>query len=133
MVVYPLPFCRLDKVGRICWVVLEGNDWLLELANGQCSKLTIKLQAVRNMLRDGFNVEVKCGCSLGDPCAVEDDVIKALCGCCKCCFLGSEGSAAETWGSTLTFISALAGRGVAIGFLTNVYYPYLQPRPLGRK
>jgi hypothetical protein len=99
VVIFPLPFCHLDEVGRICRVVQEGNDWLLELANGQRSERTVKLQAVRNLLRDGFDIEIKHGCGLGGPCVVEDDVLKALSRCREGCFLGSEGSAVETWGS----------------------------------
>ncbi len=34
--VLSLPFCCLDKNGRILWVIPESNSWLLELTNGQC-------------------------------------------------------------------------------------------------
>ncbi len=99
MVIFPLPFHFLDKIGCICWVVREGNDWLLELADGQRSERTVKLQAVRNMLGDGFDIEIKCGRGLGGPCVVEDDVLEALRRCHERCFLGGEGLAVETWSS----------------------------------
>jgi hypothetical protein len=67
MVIFPLPFCHLSEVGRICWVVREGNDWLLQLTNGKCSEWTVELQAVCDVLGDGFDVEVKRGSSLGGP------------------------------------------------------------------
>jgi hypothetical protein len=100
VVVFPLLFCGLDEVGQICRVIWEGNDWLLELANGQHSKQTIKLQAVCDVFGDGFDVEVKRGRGLGGPCVVKDDVLKALRRCRERCFLGSEGLVVvETQGS----------------------------------
>jgi hypothetical protein len=56
-------------------------------------KRTNKLQAVCNMLRDGFDIEIKCGCGFGGPCVVEDDVLEALRRCHECCFLGGKGAA----------------------------------------
>ncbi len=71
MVMFPLPFCHLDKVGQIFQVSREGNDWLLELGNGQRSEQTIKLQAARDVLVDDFDVEIKRGCGHGIPHVVE--------------------------------------------------------------
>jgi hypothetical protein len=61
MVVLPLPFCCLNKVGQILWVIWESNTWLLELTNCQCSKQAIVLQTVHNVLRDGFDIEIEGG------------------------------------------------------------------------
>ncbi len=99
MVIFPLPFCHLDKVGRICRVVREGNDWLLELGNGQSSEQTVKLQAAPNVLVDDFDVEIKRGRGHGIPSVVQYDVLEALRRCREHCFLGGEGLVVKTRGS----------------------------------
>ncbi len=83
MVLLPLPFCHLNKVGRILRVIQESDGWLPELTNRQCCKWAIKLQMVCNMLRDGFEVEIGGGCHFGSPRVVKNYVFEALCGCSK--------------------------------------------------
>jgi hypothetical protein len=68
VVVLPLPFCHLDKVGRILWVIWERDGWLFELTNCQCCKRAVKLlQMVCGVLRDGFEVKNEGGCRLEVP------------------------------------------------------------------
>jgi hypothetical protein len=83
MVVLPLPFCHLGKVGLILRVIWESDSWLLELVNCQRCKRAIILQTVCNVLRDGFEIEIEGGCCLDSPRVVKDNVFKALCGCRK--------------------------------------------------
>ncbi len=78
MVVLPLPFCCLDKVGQILWVIHEGSSWLLELMNGQCVEQAIILQKVRNVLGDGFDIKIEGGHRLGSPRVIKDIVFEAL-------------------------------------------------------
>ena len=70
----PLPFCRLDKVGGVQRTWREDNDWCFEISYGKRGKRAIVLEAVRDVFRDGLNVEVEGGRRLGSPRVVEDDM-----------------------------------------------------------
>ncbi len=83
MVVLPLPFCCLDKVGRILQVIRDSDSWLLELTNHQCCKRAFKLQTVCDVLGDGFEVKIEGRRHRGSPRVVENNVFEALCGRCE--------------------------------------------------
>ena len=78
VVVLPLPFCCLDEIGRIAWVCWENNGWLCELTNSQRHEWVVVLQAVHNVLGEGFDVEVEGGRHLHSPGVVKINVFKAL-------------------------------------------------------
>ncbi len=74
----PLPFCCLDEVGWVLGVRREVDSWRLEFSNGQRGKRAMVLQAVCNMLRDGFNIEIEGGCRLGSPRVVKNNMLQPL-------------------------------------------------------
>jgi hypothetical protein len=110
VVVLPLPFCCLNDVGRILWVLQESNGWVPELTNCLCCKRAVKLQMVFNMLGDGFEVKIEDGRRLiGSPCVVENNVFKALRGHCEQRFL---------WGESVAMIELQ--RTFDLGFLLGL-------------
>jgi hypothetical protein len=70
----------------------------------------------------GFGVEIKRGRGLSGPCVVKDDLLKTLLCAVNIVFLGVKDRRMK-YGVplTLTFFSALAGWGVAIGFLKDIF------------
>ncbi len=78
-----LPFCCLDEVGRVCWVVWEVDGWCLEFPHGQQGERTVKLEAVHNVFGDGFNIQIEGRCRLGNPCVVKNNMLQPLHGRCE--------------------------------------------------
>jgi hypothetical protein len=121
MVEVPLPFRHLNKVVWVLRVKWEVNSWCLEFSNGQRSERAVVLQAVCDMFRDGFNIEIEGGCCLGSPM-----LSKIICSspCVGAAIDGFFG--VKEWrgncGPPLTFgfFSALAGLGVAMRSLMDV-------------
>ncbi len=78
MVEISLPFCCLDKVGRVRGVVWEVDGRCLEFPHGQRGKRTVKLEAVCNVFGDGFNIQIEGRCHLGGPCVVKNNMLQPL-------------------------------------------------------
>ncbi len=123
MVIFPLSFCCLDEVGWICWVVQEGNDWLLELANGQRSERTVELQVVCDRLEMASMLRLNVDAALVVPVLTKMVCSRPCIGAGNVVFLGVKEQRGLKPGVPLTliFFLASAGWGVAIGFLMDVY------------
>jgi hypothetical protein len=70
---------RLEELSRSSGKVIDSQP--LELTNCQCCKRAVKLQTVRDVLGDGFEIKIEGGHHLGSPCVVENNVLEALRGC----------------------------------------------------
>jgi hypothetical protein len=89
-----LPFCCLNEVGQVRWVVWEVDGWYLEFPHGQHGEQTVKLEVVHNVFGDGFNIQIEGRCRLGGPRVVKNNMLQPLRGCHKQ-FLRGEGAALE--------------------------------------
>ncbi len=78
MVEISLPFCCLNKVGRVRRVVWEVDGQCLEFPHGQRGKWTVKLEAVCNVFGDGFNIQIEGRCRLEGPCVVKNNMLQPL-------------------------------------------------------
>jgi hypothetical protein len=96
MVEISLPFCCLDEVGWVRRVVWEVDGWCLEFPHGQRGKRTVKLEAVRNVFGDGFNIQIEGRCHLGGPSVVKNNMLQPLRGHHEQWFLWGEGAALES-------------------------------------
>jgi hypothetical protein len=68
----------------------ELNHRFFELVGCKRGEVSVVFQAVCEVLRDSFDVQVEGGRRLGGPRVVKNDVFKTLCGCCECGFLWGE-------------------------------------------
>ncbi len=73
-----LPFLCLDEVGWVRRVVWEIDGWCLEFPHGKRGKWTVKLEAVRNVFGDGFNIQIEGRCCLGGPRVVKNNRLQSL-------------------------------------------------------
>jgi hypothetical protein len=91
-----LPFCCLDKFGRVRWVVWEVDGRCLEFPHSQHSERTVKLEAVCYVFGDGFNIQIEGRCRLSGPSVVKNNMLQPLRGCRERWFLQGEGAALES-------------------------------------
>jgi hypothetical protein len=83
VVVLPLPFCCLDKVGRILWVIREVMVGSLSSQITNAASGPSNFRWVCDVLGYGFKDMIGGGRHLGSPRVVENNVFEALHGCCK--------------------------------------------------
>jgi hypothetical protein len=103
VIVLMMTLCCLDEGGHVGWVIRDLNDRFFEFVNRKCSEGPIIFKAVCKMLGDGFDVEVEGGRRFGSPCVVENDMLKTLSGCCKCCFLWGKSAMVKKLLSSFNF------------------------------